>query len=91
MDLGLRAMIEIWAFLSDPNNQKTLAWIGGGLAAVAAAIWAVVTFLWKRKDAGPTTATTVTASRGGMAAGRDQFVGARPVRRAKKAARRRAR
>ena len=28
-------MDSIWAFLSDPNNQSTLAWLGGGLVVLA--------------------------------------------------------
>ena len=28
-----------WFWLSNPDNQKTLAFIGGGIAAVAAAGW----------------------------------------------------
>lgn len=32
-------METIWAFLSDATNRETLAWIGGGAATVASAIW----------------------------------------------------
>jgi hypothetical protein len=33
-------MGSLWSFLSAPKNQKTLSWLGGGLAAVIAALWA---------------------------------------------------
>ena len=63
-----------WAFLSDPDNQRTLAWLGGGLMVLAGGIWTVVTFFAGRKpspaapsepDPGKVTAV------GGVAAGRD--------------------
>ena len=38
-----------WAFLSDPDNQRTLAWLGGGLMVLAGGIWTVVTFFAGRK------------------------------------------
>jgi hypothetical protein len=57
----------MWEWLSDPQVQKTLGWLGGGLAAVAAGGWAVVKFVLRR----PKPSMTITADRGGMAAGRD--------------------
>jgi hypothetical protein len=49
--------------------QKTLGFVGGGIAAVAAGWWAVVKFMLGR----PKPSTTITADRGGMAAGRDNI------------------
>lgn len=57
----------MWEWLSDPQVQKTLGFVGGGIAAVVAAWWAVVKFVLDR----PKPSVTVTADRGGMAAGRD--------------------
>ena len=54
----------MWEWLSDPQVQKTLGWLGGG---VAAGWWAVVKFVLGR----PKPSVTVTADRGGMAASRD--------------------
>jgi hypothetical protein len=65
----------MWLWLSDPANQKTLALIGGAISAVAGAAWAVFKLLRGEpgKKSGPNT--TITADRGGMAAGRDISVG----------------
>ncbi len=83
-------MSEIWAFLSDPNNRNTLAWIGGGIIVVAGGVWTVVRFLAERRK-GPEPRVKVIATHGGMAAGRDQFVGASPTHRSLKRGRHRAR
>ena len=37
-------MSSLWAFLSKPNNQKVLSLIGTGIAALAAAVWAVLMY-----------------------------------------------
>jgi hypothetical protein len=42
-------MSDLWLFLSDPDNQKTLAWLGGGVAAVVGALWTAFTFLAQRE------------------------------------------
>lgn len=42
-------MHEIWAFLGDPNNQETLAWLGGGLAVAVGACWTAFTYFEARK------------------------------------------
>lgn len=52
------------AFLKDPANKAVLGWIGGGIAAVAAAAWTVFKF-FASKDAG------VTAKTGSVAVGGD--------------------
>lgn len=53
-------MSNLWLFLSDPNNQKTLAWLGGGVSAVAAALWVAITFFAQRKSAEPSVETPST-------------------------------
>lgn len=35
----------VWTFLGQPKNRALLGWVGSGLAAAAAGLWAVVTFL----------------------------------------------
>ncbi len=45
-------MNSVWAFLADPVNREILAWLGGGLAAVAGGIWTVLTFFLDRRNAG---------------------------------------
>jgi tetratricopeptide (TPR) repeat protein len=69
----------LWAFLSDPRNQATLGFLGGGLVACAGGAWAVLKFLAGGRDgAGAATPSpgpsTVLADRGGFAAGRDVSV-----------------
>jgi len=34
-----------WKWISEPNNQKTLAFIGGGLTALTMALWGVFTYV----------------------------------------------
>jgi hypothetical protein len=65
---------SIWNFLKD--NQAVLSWIGGGIAAVAGGIWAVVKFMAKNGDQKPSK-PGVSADHGSMAAGRDISVNAR--------------
>jgi hypothetical protein len=66
----------MWEWLSDPQVQKTLGFVGGGIAAVIAGGWAVVKFVLGRPkpDGGSKSGVTITADRGGMAAGRDNLV-----------------
>jgi tetratricopeptide (TPR) repeat protein len=59
----------IWTFLGDPNNQQTLAWLGGGLVAVASGLWAVIKFLLPRSSGSTSPSQTISADRGGIAAG----------------------
>jgi hypothetical protein len=54
-----------WAWLSNPRNQKVLAFIGGGITAVAAAGWQIYlhfadTNVSARPVAAPITPGTVT-------------------------------
>ena len=58
----------LWSFLKDPDNQKVLAWIGGGIVAVAGGIWAVVKFI-VRKPEGGTPDSVVKADNGSVAIG----------------------
>jgi hypothetical protein len=34
------------AFIANPKNRQVLSWVGGGIVAVAAGAWAVVTYVW---------------------------------------------
>jgi hypothetical protein len=52
----------LWDWLSNPSNQQTLAWIGGGAAAVGAGVWTVIKFLHGKPS-------SVSADRGGTAVG----------------------
>jgi tetratricopeptide (TPR) repeat protein len=41
----------LWEVIRNPDNRDTFTWVGGGIVAVAGAIWAVVKFLAERKQA----------------------------------------
>jgi hypothetical protein len=66
----------IWNFLKDGSNQAVLSWIAGGIAAVAAGIWAIIKFMAKNGDQKPSQ-PSISADHGSMAAGRDISVNAR--------------
>jgi hypothetical protein len=59
------------AFVQDEKHRVLLTWIGGGIAAVAGAIWTVLKFALSKKSSKKTTTPTVSATNGGVAAGRD--------------------
>lgn len=47
----------IWAWLSDPGNQRTLGLLGGALAAAVAAVWGIFKYIRPPKslDSGPSS------------------------------------
>jgi len=51
----------IWLFLRKKGNREILAWVGGGLVAVAIGFWTVFTFVLGEKP------TSVQASCGSVA------------------------
>ena len=55
---------RIWEALQDPANRAVLEWIGGGIVVIVSGGWAVFKFVVPKKP-------TVSASNGGVAAGRD--------------------
>jgi hypothetical protein len=63
-------LASIWAFLQDGSNQAVLGWIGGGAVVVVGGIWAVFKFFVAETKKSP-PAPTVSATNGGVAAGRD--------------------
>jgi hypothetical protein len=67
---------SIWDFLKDGSNQAILSWIGGGIAAITAGIWAVVKFTAKNGDQ-KQSRLGVGADHGSMAAGRDISINTR--------------
>jgi hypothetical protein len=66
---------RVLAFLRDESNREALSWLGGGIVAVASAIWAVVKFRAERKkdDAKKSGDTNVTQSGQGFGLVRDQI------------------
>jgi hypothetical protein len=62
----------MWDFLSDPQNQQTLSWLGGGLAVVCGGLWALLRFVLERRSRGGSPATeTVPGAPPILAPGRD--------------------
>ena len=68
-------MLEaVWAFVKDPANRDTLAWIGGGIVVVAGGLWTVVKFFAKKPEDETTAAggaKSVRAEQGSVAIGGD--------------------
>ncbi len=64
-------MADFWTFLRDANNRALLGWLGGGVIAVAGAFGAIFKFAYSRKDEKSPLAPPVSATLGGVAAGRD--------------------
>ena len=62
---------DLWDFLVDPTNRTVVGWIGGGIVVVVGGIWAVVKFLLTKKHEENAPAPRVSATHGGVAAGRD--------------------
>ena len=62
----------MWVWLKRSTNQKTLALIGSGIAAVAIAVWTVYAHFYPNKPGGSTPSVQVE---GGVGAGGDISVG----------------
>lgn len=60
-------MDGVRSIITKPENRQILSWVCGGIAAVAAGSWAVVTYVWPAHDA-PQVAC---AQHGSIASGRD--------------------
>jgi hypothetical protein len=43
-------MNSLWSIIAKPKNRQILSWIGGGIVAVVAGAFAVVTYLWPAHD-----------------------------------------
>jgi hypothetical protein len=44
-------MDAFWSFFAKSKNRPILSWMGGGLVAIAAGTFAVVTYMWPVQDA----------------------------------------
>ena len=61
--------MDLWTFISDPHNQKTLAWAGGGILIVASGLWAAFLRLRTPSTPPPPAKPTQSAQAGdGVAA-----------------------
>jgi hypothetical protein len=43
-------MNQLWSIIAKPRNRQILQWVGGGVVAVAAGAFAVVTYVWPAHD-----------------------------------------
>ncbi len=62
----------MWKWLKRPTNQKTLAFVGSGLAAAVIAAWTVYTHFFPAQSGGSKPSVQVE---GGVGAGGDISVG----------------
>jgi hypothetical protein len=65
-------MQDLWGFVVD--NRETLTWIGGGIAAFAGGVWAVIKHFFPSETKKP--ATTISMSGTGIVSGRDTLIDA---------------
>lgn len=63
----MRTQGSLISAISKPKNRQLLAWLGGGIVAVATGGWAVVNYVWPQHEA----AKAVCAQQGSVAGGRD--------------------
>lgn len=64
-------LTDFWSFLQDENNRAMLGWIGSGVVVVGGALWAIFKFLFSKTSRSHPAAPAVSATEGGIAAGRD--------------------
>ena len=64
-------MSSIWAFLQDDSNRTVLGWIGGGFVVVVGGVWAGFKFFFSKQEPKTPSPPTISATGGGVAAGRD--------------------
>ena len=62
---------SIWAFVQDPGNCAVLSWVGGGIVVVIGGLWAAFQFFASKEKPKAQLGSSVSASNGGVAAGRD--------------------
>jgi Flp pilus assembly protein TadD len=62
-----------WGWLSNSKNQRTLAFIGVGLAVIISAGWQAYIH-WSKPESPNPTPPNITATHGGIAAGRDVLI-----------------
>lgn len=65
---------DAWGFLSDPDNQATLAWLGGGAMAIVGGLWTVFTYLHGHKSGAPSPTRRSVQVDSGIGAGGDVLV-----------------
>ena len=58
-----------WGFIGNKRNREILGWLGGGLAVVAAAAWALVVYFFPPHTAAGTKPVNVEANCGAVAIG----------------------
>jgi hypothetical protein len=60
---------SLWSIVAKPKNRQILQWIGGGVIAVAAGAWAVVTYVWPAQDSAKTVCAQQGIALGGNVSG----------------------
>jgi hypothetical protein len=59
----------LWLIAAKPKNREIISWIGGGVIAVTAGAWAVVTYVWPAHDAAKTVCAQQGIALGGNVSG----------------------
>ena len=62
---------SLWGLVQDAHNREALSWVGGGIVVVIGGVWAAFKFFASKEKPKPQPGPTVSASNGGVAAGRD--------------------
>jgi hypothetical protein len=62
-------MNSLWSFFAKSRNRQILSWVGGGLVAIAAGAFAVVTYLWPAQDAAKSVCAQQGVALGGSVSG----------------------
>jgi hypothetical protein len=69
--LGDEMFASVWEFVQDESNRALISWVGGGIVVVIGGLWAVFKFSRSKQKPEVPPPPTVSASGGGVAAGRD--------------------
>ena len=64
-------LVSIWAYIQDPDHRALLGWIGGGVIVIGGSLWTAFAFFAPKDKHNPPPGPNVSASNGGVAAGRD--------------------
>jgi len=66
---------DIWLFIQDEGHRTVLTWVGSGIAAVVAGIWAVCRSIKEKKPKDKGSTIIVRADHGSIAGGHDVHIG----------------
>jgi hypothetical protein len=59
----------LWSIVAKRKNRQILSWIGGGVMAVAAGAWTVVSYVWPAQEAAKIVCAQQVSAPGGNVSG----------------------